>query len=202
MLVDQDTNEIYIPLNDMVEEQMTDSREVEGDTDMVNWEVVQPTTGAQYFHLLRRQMVRPWRKPLVVVAPKTLLRLPAAASSLADISSGSSFQTVISDPAIKAPEKVETVILVSGRHYYTLAKHIEEAARFRNAKKWIWSQEEHRNQGAWSFVKPRVSSLLGIDLKYAGRAELCQPAVGVGQVHRREADQLLEDTFFLRQTII
>ena len=125
--------------------------------------------------------MRPWRKPLVVVAPKTLLRLPAAASSLADISSGTSFQTVISDPAVKAPEKVETVILVSGRHYYTLAKHIEEnqianvavirleslcpfpierlqqeAARFKNAKKWIWSQEEHRNQGAWSFVKPRV----------------------------------------------
>ena len=180
---------------------MTDSREVEGDTDMVNWEVVQPTTGAQYFHLLRRQMVRrfrrnkvpnmmisplttkvrPWRKPLVVVAPKTLLRLPAAASSLADISSGTSFQTVISDPAVKAPDKVETVVLVSGRHYYTLAKHIEEnkivnvavlrleslcpfpierlqqeAAKFKNAKKWVWSQEEHRNQGAWSFVKPRV----------------------------------------------
>ena len=125
--------------------------------------------------------MRPWRKPLVVVAPKTLLRLPAAASSLADISSGTSFQTVIGDPAVKAPEKVESVILVSGRHYYTLAKHIEEnqianvavirleslcpfpierlqqeAARFKNAKKWIWSQEEHRNQGAWSFVKPRV----------------------------------------------
>jgi len=200
--------------------QMTDSREVEGDTDRVNWEVVQPTTGAQYFHLLRRQMVRPWRKPLVVVAPKTLLRLPAAASSLADISTGTSFQTVISDPAVKAPEKVEKVVLVSGRHYYTLAKHIEdnkianvavvrleslcpfpierlqqEVVRFKNAKKWVWSQEEHRNQGAWSFVKPRASSLLGIELQYAGRAELCQPAVGVGQVHRREAEQLLLDTF-------
>merc|ERR1712222_318611 len=124
-------------------------------------------------------MVRPWRKPLVVVAPKSLLRLPAAASSLADISSGTSFQTVISDPAVKAPDKEETVELVSGRHYYTLAKHIEE----------------HKNQGAWSFVKPRASSLLGIELRYAGRTELCQPAVGVGQVHRREADQLLVDTF-------
>merc|ERR1719430_1360167 len=200
--------------------QMTDSKETNGDSDRVNWEVVQPSTGAQYFHLLRRQMVRPWRKPLVVVAPKTLLRLPAAASSISEISSGSSFQTVISDPAVKAPEKVETVVLVSGRHYYTLAKHIEEnqianvavirleslcpfpierlqeeTARFKNAKKWIWSQEEHRNQGAWSFVNTRVSSLLGIDMKYAGRAELCQPAVGVGQVHRREADQLLVDTF-------
>merc|ERR1711936_449324 len=164
--------------------QMTDSREVEGDTDMVNWEVVQPTTGAQYFHLLRRQMVRPWRKPLVVVAPKTLLRLPAAASSLADISSGTSFQTVISDPAIKTPEKVEKMVLVSGRHYYTLAKHIEENK--------IGNVAVVRLE---SFVKPRVFSLLGIELMYAGRAELCPPAVGVGQVHRREADQLLEDTF-------
>ena len=121
----------------------------------------------------------------MVVAPKTLLRLPAAASSLAEVTSGTSFQTVISDPDVKAPEKVETVVLVSGRHYYTLAKHIEEnkianvavvrleslcpfpierlqqeVARFKNAKKWVWSQEEHRNQGAWSFVKPRVSSHL------------------------------------------
>jgi probable 2-oxoglutarate dehydrogenase E1 component DHKTD1 len=199
---------------------MTDSREAEGDTDCVNWEVVQPTTGAQYFHLLRRQMVRPWRKPLVVVAPKTLLRLPAAASSLADMAAGASFQTVIGDPAVAAPSKVEKVVFVSGRHYYTLAKHIEEkklvgvavvrleslcpfpagrlqeeVKRFPNAKKFIWSQEEHRNQGAWSFVRPRMEALVGVRLDYAGRAELCQSAVGVGQVHRAEAEDLLAQTF-------
>merc|ERR1712088_1300882 len=77
-----------------------------------------------------------------------------------------------------APEKVETVVLVSGRHYYTLAKHIEE-----------------NKIGNVAVVRLESLCPFPIELLYAGRAELCQPAVGVGQVHRREADQLLEDTF-------
>jgi len=201
--------------------QMTDSREEEADTDRVNWEVVQPSTGAQYFHLLRRQMVRPWRKPLVVVAPKTLLRLPAAGSSLADLAPGAAFQTVLTDTkSAGADARVDTVVLVSGRHYYTLAKHIEEQkisgvalirleslcpfpagrlqaelARFPGAARFVWSQEEHRNQGAWAFVRPRLERLAGVAAEYCGRGELCQPAVGVGQVHRSEAEQILRDTF-------
>merc|ERR1719320_2042434 len=87
--------------------QMTDSKEARGDGDDVNWEVVHPTTAAQYFHLLRRQMIRNYRKPLVVIAPKTLLRLPAAASTLEEMSPGKSFQTVLSDTTQPAPEKVE-----------------------------------------------------------------------------------------------
>ena len=77
--------------------QMSDSAESRADGDNVNWEVVHPTTAAQYFHLLRRQQVRNYRKPLVVVAPKTLLRLPAAASSLHDMAPGTSFQQVLPD---------------------------------------------------------------------------------------------------------
>jgi len=200
--------------------QMSDSSEITADTDRVNWEIVQPSTGAQYFHLLRRQMVRSWRKPLVVVAPKTLLRLPAACSSISELAPGSTFQTVISDPSITNPDKVEKVVFVSGRHYYTLAKYIEdnniqgvavvrleslcpfpaeklqeEVKKYKNAKSWVWSQEEHRNQGAWAFVKPRMENLVGVSVSYAGREELCQPAVGVGQIHRQEADRLLQDTF-------
>ena len=169
--------------------QMSDSGEAEADSDRVNWEVVQPTSGAQYFHLLRRQMLRPWRKPLVVVAPKTLLRLPAAASSLASLAPGSTFQTVLPDPTVTDPSSVEKVVFVSGRHYYTLAKHIEEqklakvavvrieslcpfpaerlqeeVARFPKAKSWVWSQEEHRNQGAWTFVRPRMHNLVRLTL--------------------------------------
>merc|ERR1719295_487765 len=105
--------------------QMTDSREKACDGDNVNWEIVNPTTAAQYFHLLRRQMVRNYRKPLVVIAPKVLLRLPAAASTLEDVAPGTSFQSVFTDHNIKTPESVEKVVFVSGRHYYTLTKHAQ-----------------------------------------------------------------------------
>lgn len=200
--------------------QMTDSRESAADGDNVNWEIVHPTTAAQYFHLIRRQMVRNYRKPLVVIAPKTLLRLPAASSTLEDMSPGRCFQTVLSDTAEPAPEKVEKVIFVSGRHYFTLSKYIQENSvqnvavvrlesicpfpaerlqqelkKYKNAKKFVWSQEEHRNMGCWTFVQPRFENLVGAKLSYAGRDELCQPAVGVGQVHQAENKQILDRTF-------
>jgi len=200
--------------------QMTDSKETSADGDNVNWEVVHPTTSAQYFHLLRRQMIRNFRKPLVVIAPKTLLRLPAASSTLAEMSPGQCFQTVLSDTREQPPEKVEKVIFVSGKHYFTLSKYIQENSiqhvavvrlesicpfpaerlqqemkKYKNAKKFVWSQEEHRNMGCWSFVQPRFENILGLKLTYAGRDELCQPAVGVGQVHQAENQQVLEQTF-------
>jgi len=200
--------------------QMTDSKEARGDGDNVNWEVVHPTTAAQYFHLLRRQMVRNYRKPLVVIAPKTLLRLPAAASTLEEMSPGKCFQTVLSDTSQPAPEKVEKVIFVSGKHYFTLSKYVQENSvqnvavvrlesicpfpaerlqqevkKYKNAKKFVWSQEEHRNMGCWTFVQPRFENLVGLKLSYAGRDELCQPAVGVGQQHQAENLQILERTF-------
>jgi len=199
---------------------MTDSREKSCDGDNVNWEVVNPTTAAQYFHLLRRQMVRNYRKPLVVIAPKVLLRLPAAASTLEDVAPGTSFQSVITDHSINVPESVEKVVFVSGRHYYTLTKHAQENSinnvaiirleslcpfpaerlqqevkKFSKAKKFLWSQEEHRNQGCWSFVKPRFEALVGLNLEYAGRRELCQPAVGVGRIHQAENLDIIEQTF-------
>jgi len=200
--------------------QMTDSREKSCDGDNVNWEIVNPTTAAQYFHLLRRQMVRNYRKPLVVIAPKVLLRLPAAASTLEDVAPGTSFQSVFTDHSIKVPESVEKVVFVSGRHYYTLTKHAQENSinnvaiirleslcpfpaerlqqevkKFSKAKKFLWSQEEHRNQGCWSFVKPRFEALVGLNLEYAGRRELCQPAVGVGRIHQAENLDIIEQTF-------
>jgi len=200
--------------------QMTDSREAMADGDSVNWEVVHPTTASQYFHLLRRQLIRNYRKPLVVIAPKTLLRLPAAASTLSDMSPGTCFQTVLSDSEAPAPEKVEKVVFVSGKHYYTLSKYRQENSiqdvalvrlesicpfpteklqqelkKYKNAKSFVWSQEEHRNMGCWSFVQPRFENLVGVKLNYVGRGELCQPAVGVGQVHQVENKEIVEKTF-------
>jgi probable 2-oxoglutarate dehydrogenase E1 component DHKTD1 len=99
--------------------QMTDSKEDEVDGDNVNMQVCQPSTPAQYFHLLRRQMVRNFRKPLVVIGPKTMLRLSSATSTFADMAPQTSFLPVLSDTSCD-PAKVQTVLLTAGKHYYTL----------------------------------------------------------------------------------
>ncbi|KAH0616439.1 hypothetical protein JD844_027532 [Phrynosoma platyrhinos] len=104
--------------------QMCDSSEEGVDGDHVNMSVVHPTTPAQYFHLLRRQMVRNFRKPLIVAAPKTLLRLPAAVSSLQEMAPGTMFRPVIGDSTVD-PKNVSRVVICSGKHYYALAKHRE-----------------------------------------------------------------------------
>lgn len=199
--------------------QMCDSSEVKVDGDNINMLVANPTTPAQYFHLLRRQMVRNFRKPLVVVAPKILLRLPEATSSLDEMAPGTTFQTVMGDPGV-SPGKVTKVVFCSGKHYYTLTKEREnlklqnvaiirleslcpfpsaeiqtELNKFSNATDFIWSQEEHRNMGAWSFVSPRFENILGKKLRYVGRDHLGTPATGIGQIHQAEAKALLQQTF-------
>jgi len=200
--------------------QMCDSKEDGVDGDDVNWHIVNPTTSAQYFHLLRRQMLRNFRKPLVVVAPKILLRLSAASSTLEEMRPGTHFQPVIGDTSAD-PKEVRRLIFVTGKHYYALRKLADEkemkdtaivrleqlcpfptkelqdeVSRYQHVKKFVWSQEEHQNCGAWSFVQPRFANLIGIrNLTYAGRSVLCQPAVGVGQVHQREIAQLMDMTF-------
>ncbi|KAL3246016.1 hypothetical protein MRX96_057989 [Rhipicephalus microplus] len=167
--------------------QMTDSKEDAVDGDDINFGFVNPTTPAQYFHLLRRQMVRNFRKPL---DPK---------------------------PRLNACR----VLLCSGKHYYALAKHrtelrrdedtaivrlealcpfpakelADELAKYTQAKEFFWCQEEHRNMGAWSFIQPRVQNILGRQLKYAGRANLGVPAVGVGQIHQKECQEILQKAF-------
>merc|ERR1719507_668410 len=201
--------------------QMTDSKETSVDGDDVNWQVAFPSTSAQYFHLLRRQMLRDFRKPLVVVAPKILLRLAAASSDLSEMASGTHFKPVIGDDKCTNPNAVTRLIFVSGKHYYAVAKHVEEnkiedtaivrleqlcpfptkelqdeVSRYKNVKKFVWSQEEHQNSGAWTFVEPRFANLVGVrDLVYAGRVPLCQPAVGVGSVHQREVAHVMQETF-------
>ncbi|XP_045535331.1 probable 2-oxoglutarate dehydrogenase E1 component DHKTD1 homolog, mitochondrial [Papilio machaon] len=200
--------------------QLTDSKETAPDSEAVCMHVVNPTTPAQYFHLLRRQVVRNYRKPLIVVAPKVLLRLADAVSPLSDFVPGTHFKPVIGD-TIADPLKVKRVILVSGKHYYELNKerikeNIEDIAilrveslspfplqalqmeieKYSNARKYIWSQEEHRNMGAWTFVKPRFENLLGRKLIYAGRAEAATPAVGAGTLHRVEVEHVLKEPLY------
>ncbi|KAI0084520.1 dehydrogenase E1 and transketolase domain-containing protein 1 [Irpex rosettiformis] len=163
----------------------------------VNIHVVFPTTPAQYFHLLRRQMKRNFRKPLVVAGPKALLRLPAAASTISEMVTGTKFQPVLADPAISDPSKVERVVLLTGKLYYDLVKaratkedlldkiafvRLEELSpfpfhelkvvleRYEHVKDLVWVQEEPRNQGAWTFVGSRIREVL-TQLKKEGKLE-------------------------------
>lgn len=100
--------------------QLCDSKECAADSDNVNVQIVNPTTPAQYFHVLRRQLIRNFRKPLIVVAPKILLRLSAATSTHTDFEPGTRFLNVLPDHAM-SEDKVKRVILCSGKHYYNLA---------------------------------------------------------------------------------
>ncbi|XP_068204205.1 2-oxoadipate dehydrogenase complex component E1 [Palaemon carinicauda] len=199
--------------------QNCDSSETAPDGEDVNWVIANPTTPAQYFHLLRRQMLRNYRKPLIIAGPKMILRLPAATSSLQDMAPGTHFLPVIGDGEVNADD-VRKVVFVSGKHYYTLAAEREargikdtaiirlealcpfptnevnsELAKYKKAKSFVWSQEEHRNMGSWSFVNPRFANLCSTKLQYAGRDVLGVTAVGVGQVHKQENESIIEQTF-------
>ncbi|XP_012735817.2 probable 2-oxoglutarate dehydrogenase E1 component DHKTD1, mitochondrial [Fundulus heteroclitus] len=200
--------------------QMCDSKEEGVDGDNVNMAVVNPTTAGQYFHLLRRQMIRNFRKPLIVVGPKTLLRFSGAASSLSDLAPGTSFRPVLGDTSVPA-ESVQKVVLCSGKHYYALLKQRETSAanqntalirveelcpfpldalqqelrKYPNAKEFVWSQEEPQNMGPWSFVAPRFEKQLACKLRLASRPALPAPAVGIGTLHHQQQEAILEATF-------
>jgi 2-oxoglutarate dehydrogenase E1 component len=183
-----------------------------------NMQVIVPTTPAQIFHALRRQMHRPFRKPLVVMSPKSLLRHPDAVSTLADLAAGG-FRLVLDDAGVTDPSAVRRVILCAGKIFYALAAarrekeredvalvrveqlypfptaELREAlARYGAAREVFWVQEEPANQGAWWFVLPLISPLLpaGTTFSYVGRAEAASPATGNHDVHEAEEHAILE----------
>jgi len=184
-----------------------------------NMQLVQPSTPAQMFHLLRRQVVRPYRKPLVVFSPKSLLRHDRAVSALGELERGG-FQAVLDDPAVKTPERVQRLVLCSGRVYYDLVQRrdslgitgvglirVEQLhpfpnreleillARFTNVREWLWCQDEPRNQGAWRYMAHQLPRLnvhqAGLPLCYAGRPDSPAPATGIPRLHREQLDTLL-----------
>lgn len=199
--------------------QQTDSSETSPDGDDVNLHIINPTTPAQYFHALRRQMIQNFRKPLLIVGPKVLLRLSDATSSHAEFQPGTHFRPVIGDATVD-PKQVKKVLLCSGKHYYNLNAHRvdkritdvaivrveslcpfpvneinEELARFENASTFIWTQEEHRNMGAWCFIKPRFENQCGRKISYYGRYEGATTAVGVSTWHKKEAEDVTVGPF-------
>lgn len=181
--------------------------------------IVNPTTPAQYFHVLRRQMLRGYRKPLIVVGPKLLLRHPAAISSFTEMISGTKFLPVIDDLDISNAQNVKRVCFVSGKLYYDLVKdlhgtnerdqyafvRLEELCpfphqnivkiiqKYSSATEWLWIQEEPQNMGAYSYAVPRIEHLLphSARLRYIGRKPEAAPATGIGKIHSREHKELV-----------
>jgi len=189
-----------------------------------NIQVANVTTPAQYFHLLRRQMMRNFRKPLIIMTPKSLLRHPMAVSTIEDMAEGH-FREVIDDADVD-PEKVRRVILCSGKVYYELMDRRqnegpEEVAivrveqlypfpkeqldkvlsRYTSASEFVWCQEETENRGGWTFMSDIVKQEMGIELAYAGRERASSPAVGSLKMHKAEQDELLEAAIRLRVPI-
>jgi 2-oxoglutarate dehydrogenase E1 component len=189
-----------------------------------NMQVAVPTTPAQIYHLLRRQVIRPLRKPLVVLTPKSLLRHKLAISTLEDLAEGS-FQTVIPEIDNLDPKKVERVVLCSGKVYYDLlekrrnegrediaivrieqlypfpADDLAEAlAPYKNVKHIVWCQEEPMNQGAWYCSQHNMRRAVSahkktLVLEYAGRDASAAPACGYASMHAEQQEKLLQDAF-------
>ncbi|MGB7978997.1 MAG: 2-oxoglutarate dehydrogenase E1 component [Chlamydiales bacterium] len=175
-----------------------------------NIQVAVPSTPAQYFHLLRRQALRKTRKPLIVFAPKSLLRSPACVSRLEAFTTGS-FQEILDDPA--PPAKAQKVILCSGKIFYDLLAargqsdiailRIEQLyplhldllkqllGRYRGCKSCLWVQEEPKNMGAWSAIAPYLQSIAP-GLCYVGRPENATTATGSNKKHKQEQTALLQ----------
>lgn len=187
-----------------------------------NWIVANCSTPASMFHILRRQIALPFRKPLILMTPKSLLRHPECKSSFDDMCEGTSFKRLIPEegPAVENPCNVRKLAFCSGRVYYDLLKERRERgldkdiaiarleqispfpydlikaeiAKYPNAQL-VWSQEEHKNMGSWSYVEPRFRTLLQNQkqISYNGRASAASPATGSKAAHNKELKNLLDE---------
>jgi 2-oxoglutarate dehydrogenase E1 component len=192
-----------------------------------NIRVANPTTPAQYFHLLRRQARRTRQRPLVVLTPKSLLRLHQASSRLDELAHGS-WRPVLNDPAVAGqPERVTRIAVMSGKIYYDLVAEAETMQEGRPAlvrleqlysfpwtemremlagypalQELIWVQEEPRNMGAWSYVEPRLCELApeGVRVRYVGRPERASPAEGYPAAHAAEQSRIVQEALKGRPT--
>jgi 2-oxoglutarate dehydrogenase E1 component len=185
-----------------------------------NIQVCVPTTPAQYFHVLRRQVKRPFRLPLVLMTPKSLLRHKLAVSPVDELVHGR-FQEVLEDP--DRPAETRRLVFCSGKVYYNLmegretnslrdvelirleqlypfpVESLQRIGKSRNSlEQIVWAQEEPMNRGAWSYMEPRLRRLFGkTPLSYAGRPAAASPAVGSMNTHRQEKAALVGEALGL-----
>ena len=183
-----------------------------------NMQVANATTPANYFHLLRRQMLRDFRKPLIIFTPKSLLRHKRAVSTIDDMAAGTTFHRCLDDLAPCQPDKIRRLVLCTGKVYYDLLEAREKserddvyllrveqiypfptdvvaeyAAKFPGLQEVVWAQEEPKNAGAWSFVEPFIEAALGRRPLYAGRAAAAATATGLMRRHNAEQAKLIAE---------
>jgi len=191
-----------------------------------NIRVANPTTPGQYFHLLRRQARRTRQRPLVVMTPKSLLRLPQANSNLEDLSTGT-WRPVLDDPAMQGDTRgADRLVLCTGKIYYDLLTEAEKTGEARPAivrleqlysfpwtemravlgrygklEELVWVQEEPRNMGAWTYVEPKLRELApeGVDVVYVGRPERASPAEGYPAAHAAEQSRIIREALGARE---
>jgi 2-oxoglutarate dehydrogenase E1 component len=186
-----------------------------------NMQITYPTTPAQYFHLLRRQMVRRWRKPLIVMSPKSLLRHLECVSTLEELEQGR-FQKVIPDRLGRPGKEVSKVLLCSGKIYYELDKQREALGRedvaiirveqlypfpeaelrealkpYAKGTQVLWVQEEPMNMGAWRFMRIWLGQKIFDRFPFRGiyRPASASPATGSASSHKKEQDKILSEAF-------
>ena len=184
-----------------------------------NLQVCYPTTPAQYFHLLRRQVQKGMERPLIIMTPKSLLRLPAASSSVEDLVSGG-FRPLIDDIEISDPDAIERIVLCSGKLYYDLVEARKKSderrvavirleqfypfpltaireiqSKYSKARQLVWAQEEPRNMGGWAFMEGRLENLLPAceRPRYVGRTASASPATGSYSIHQKEQAKLVAE---------
>ncbi|RZF33554.1 hypothetical protein LSTR_LSTR008200 [Laodelphax striatellus] len=186
-----------------------------------NWLVAEPSTPANLFHLLRRQVLLNYRKPLVVITPKALLRLPACVSHIDEFTTGTMFKPYLPDPEVPPSDKVKKLIFCSGKFYYELREErdkknlnesisigrveqlfpvpyseiIEDAIKSYPNARVFWGQEEHKNMGAWSYMAPRLNNALGNKkgpVNYIGRPPSCTSANNLKAEHDKERRLVLD----------
>ncbi len=192
-----------------------------------NIRVASPTTPAQYFHLLRRQARIAKQRPLVVMTPKSLLRLPQAASAIADMAEGTRFEPVLAEPGVQ-DEQVTRLVLCTGKIYYDLVGHpdrpthvglavarvellypfpeaqiLELMERYPNLREMLWVQEEPRNMGARAHMFPRLMQIMpeGMHFGYVGRPERASPGEGYPAAHADEQNRIVTTAIDLREPI-
>jgi 2-oxoglutarate dehydrogenase E1 component len=183
-----------------------------------NMVVAYPSTPAQYFHILRRQALRADRTPLILMQPKSLLRLPAAASRIEDLAEGG-FRSVIDDTAVAdRRDDVRRLVLCTAKIYYDLLAARQAGAdvalvrvdelypwpgdavaeivdRYPNLEDVVWAQEEPKNMGAWSYVSPQLRVATGnmLTIRYIGRPERASPAEGYSKAHEEEQKRIVAE---------
>ena len=180
----------------------------------LNWQICNATTPANHFHLLRRQLHRDFRKPLIVFSPKMLLRYPKAVSSLDELAKGS-FHPVLDDNVKR--DSIDTIVLCSGKFYYEAKEEAEDRGvtnasfirleqmypfpkqqlddvleKYKNAKKFIWAQEEPANMGPWTYM---AMELREMNLDVVSRNASAAPAAGSSTVHKRRLAKLFNNLF-------